>query len=118
MTIGAVSADTDKVASGTGVDSIFSSGGCGSSNICGRKSMLLVKYSRSTNIRHVSICIVPAEFQEPRIDRFTVSEVNSVVNRRRKFEEADFNSSFTLNSMIEVIFLMSVVAIVKQERFN
>jgi hypothetical protein len=80
--------------------------------------MLLVKYSRSTNIGNVSICIVPAKFHEPRIDRFTMSEVNSVVNQRRKFEGADFRSSFTLNSMIAMIFVMSAVAMVKKERFN
>jgi hypothetical protein len=47
-----------------------------------------------------------------------MSEVNSVVNQRRKFEGADFRSSFTLNSMIAVIFVMSAVAMVKKERFN
>lgn len=61
----------------------------------------------------MSICIVPAEFHEPIIDRFTISEVNSVVNQRQKLEGADFKSSFTLNSMTMVIFLMSIVAIVK-----
>ena len=75
--------------------------------------MLLVTYSRSTHIGHMSICIVPAEFYELRVDRFTVSEVNSVVNQRRKFERAGFKSSFTLSSMTLVIFVMSVVAIVK-----
>ena len=47
----------------------------------------------------MSICIVPAEFHEPIIDRFTISEVNSVVNQRQKLEGADFKSSFTLNSI-------------------
>ena len=84
----------------------------------GEMLVLLVKYSRSTNIGHVSICVVPAKSHELRVDRFTMSEFNSVVNQRRKFEEADFRSSFTLNSMILVIFDMSVVAMQKKECFN
>ena len=70
----------------------------------------------------MSICIVPAEFHEPRFDRFTMGEVKSVVNQRwfdgAAFKVRNANSSFTPSSMIVVIFLMSIVAIVKKERFN
>lgn len=73
----------------------------------------------------MGICIVPAEFQELRLDRFTMSKVSSVVDQLRVFERtahqvrrANRKSSFTSSSMMVVIFLMSIVAIVKKEGFD
>lgn len=80
--------------------------------------MLFDKYSRSTHIGNMNICIVPAQFHESRINRFTITKVNSIVNQRWKFEGANSKSSFTLNNMIAVIIVVSVVAIVKKKGFN
>lgn len=73
----------------------------------------------------MGVYIIPAKFHQLRFGRFTIGEVDCVAGQLlmskravNYFRRVDFEPSLSCSCMIVVIFLMSIVTVVKKEGFD